>query len=137
MNNTEAVVLCRYVRAVCPQQAIDEFTPDAWADLLCDVRMADAKDAVRAIAARQPFVAPAEIITEVRRIRNDRIIRHPEPVPPPDLTAIETQRWLLEARRQIGDGDIVLDTTRGELVARDTRALIAASTPKSIQEASL
>ena len=123
MNHAEAVILCRYVRAVCPQQAIDEFTPDAWADLLGRIRMADARDAVRAIASRQPFVAPAEIITEVRKIRNDRIRHHPEPVPPPNLTPLESKRWLIEARRQIGDGTILDDTARGELRDRDTTQL--------------
>ena len=123
MNHAEAVILCRYVRAVCPQQAIDPFTPDAWADLLGSIRMADAKDAVRAIASRQPFVAPAEIITEVRKLRNDRIRRHPEPVPPPNLTPLETKRWLIEARRQIGDGTTLDDNTRGELHDRDLSQL--------------
>ena len=32
MNRTEIVQLCRLVKAVCPSQAIDQFTPDALAD---------------------------------------------------------------------------------------------------------
>lgn len=123
MNHAEAVILCRYVRAVCPQQAIDEFTPDAWSDLLAGVRFVDAKDAVRAVTSRQPFVAPAEIITEVRKIRNDRITRHPEPVPPPGLDVIATKAWLVDARRQIGDGELLPDVARGELRDRDTTQL--------------
>lgn len=61
--------MTRYVRACCPQQAIDEFTPDAWHDLLGGYSLADCRAAVAAVTRRQPFVAPAEIIAEVRRSR--------------------------------------------------------------------
>lgn len=67
MTHEETVLLARYVRACCPQQAIDEYTPDAWHDLLGDLELADCRAAVAAVAKRQPFVAPAEIITEVKR----------------------------------------------------------------------
>lgn len=63
------MLLTRYVRACCPQQAIDEYTPDAWHDLLGDLDAADCRRAVAAVGRRQPFVAPAEIIAEVRRTR--------------------------------------------------------------------
>lgn len=68
MNAQEAIAVCRYVRAACPQQAMDEFTPQAWADLLTDVRYEDAQEAVRVLVKQRPFVAPAEIITEIKRI---------------------------------------------------------------------
>jgi hypothetical protein len=83
---SETVVLTRYVKACCPQQAIDEYTPDAWHDLLGDLSAADCRQAVAAVARRQPFVAPAEIRAEVRRIRNDRLDRAVLPAPPPELT---------------------------------------------------
>ena len=70
MTPRETVILVRYVKALCPQQAIDEFTPDAWHDVLGDYDLADARAACVAVASRQPFVAPAEIIAEVRRARN-------------------------------------------------------------------
>lgn len=63
-------MLTRYVKACCPQQAIDEYTADAWHDLLEDVTFDEAKQAVIAVARRQPFVAPAEIISEVRFTRS-------------------------------------------------------------------
>lgn len=73
MTPREAVMLCRYVKACCPQQQFDEYTPDAWHDLLGDLTLNDCREAVRNVAGRQPFVAPAEIRTEVRRLRGTRL----------------------------------------------------------------
>lgn len=73
MNNREAVMLVRYVRALCPSQKIDEFTPDAWSDVLAGYELDDCRAACVALAARQPFIAPAEIITEVRKARRTRL----------------------------------------------------------------
>lgn len=73
MNREETVKLTRYIKAVCPQQAIDDFTPNAWHDLLGDVAYPDALAAVQIITGRKPFVAPAEIRDEVRRIRTSRL----------------------------------------------------------------
>ena len=73
MNREETIHLCRYVKACCPQQAIDEYTPDAWHDLLGDLSADDCLAAVRSLVRRQPFAAPAEIRTEVARIRSARL----------------------------------------------------------------
>lgn len=67
MTPQESLVLVRYVKACCPQQAIDEFTPEAWHDLLGDLELADCRRAVTTVARRQPFVAPSEIRAEVSR----------------------------------------------------------------------
>lgn len=74
MNNQETTALCRYVRALCPQQRFDEYTPDAWHDLLGDQQLADAREAAARIARRQPFVAPSEILAEIRKIRSERLV---------------------------------------------------------------
>lgn len=73
MNREETVNLWRYVRAACPQQAMDDATPAVWYDLLKDLNAADCLTAAQSVAARQPFVAPAEIRAEVRRIRGERL----------------------------------------------------------------
>lgn len=73
MNNQETTALCRYVRALCPQQRFDEYTPDAWHDLLGDQQLDDARAAASRIARRQPFVAPSEILAEIRTIRSERL----------------------------------------------------------------
>lgn len=107
MTPREAVALTRYVKACCPQQAMDEYTPDAWHDLLGDLSLDDCRQAARAVAMRQPFVAPAEIRTEVRRIREARIPdRSQLPSPGADL-ADDPRAWALAMReivRRLGDG---------------------------------
>lgn len=124
MNANEALLLCRYVRACCPQQAIDEYTPTAWADLLDDIRLEDAKVAVRTLAGKQPFIAPAEIRGEVRRIRSKRIADHVPLTPPPDLTELESRRWLRNARARVGDGETLdVDAAYGILLDRDLAEL--------------
>jgi hypothetical protein len=72
MTPNETVVLARYVKALCPQQKFDEYTPDAWHDILADFALTDARTAAAAVARKQPFVSPAEIITEIRKQRDDR-----------------------------------------------------------------
>lgn len=118
MTPTEAVTLCRYVRAACPQQAMDEYTPQAWADLLGDLRIEDAREAARNLGKRQPFISPSEIRTEVHRIRERRIAEHPEPAPPPDLTPVQTVAWLRDTRRRIADGETITSQPTAELPAR-------------------
>ena len=85
MTPEETLVLARYVKACCPQQAMDTYTPEAWHDLLDDLTLADCREAVREVAKRQPFVAPSEIRAEVRRIHGERLARNPVPAPPPEL----------------------------------------------------
>lgn len=85
MTEEETLALTRYVKACCPQQAIDKYTPDAWFNLLGDLSLTDAQQAVTAVAKRQPFVAPAEIRAEVRRLRGERIAQAVIPAPPPEL----------------------------------------------------
>jgi hypothetical protein len=82
----ETLALTRYVKACCPQQAIDEYTPDAWHELLKDLNAEECRVAVTAVAKRQPFVAPAEVRAEVRRIREARLARTPLPAPAAELT---------------------------------------------------
>ena len=144
MNAQEAATLCRYVAACCPQQKIDEFTPAVWADLLVDVRLADAKEAVRTVLGKQPFIAPAEIITEAKRIRAKRIADHPPLTPPPGpdgeaLSPAETNAWLREAHRRIGDGEVIdCDAAYGELKPRhlpDIRALMPAVSDEETTDA--
>lgn len=72
MNPNETVMLARYVKALCPQQKFDEYTPDAWHDVLADFALADARPAAAAVARRQPFVSPSEIIAEIRKQRDER-----------------------------------------------------------------
>lgn len=86
MTDTETVLLTEYVQACCPQQAIGEYTADAWYDLLGDLTLADCKAAVAEIAKRQPFVAASDIRAEVTQMRLDRIKEAGGvPAPPAEL----------------------------------------------------
>jgi hypothetical protein len=71
MNPKEAVLLTRYVRALCPQQKFDEYTADAWFDVLKGFSLKDTQAAAATVAAKQPFVSPAEIIAEIKRHRSE------------------------------------------------------------------
>lgn len=85
MTPEETLLLARYVKACCPQQAMDAYTPEAWHDLLGDLSLADCRHAVAEVAKMQPFVAPSEIRAAVRRIHGERLARHPIPTPPAEL----------------------------------------------------
>ncbi|MFI7315181.1 zinc finger domain-containing protein [Streptomyces hygroscopicus] len=107
MNPDETVMLARYVRALCPQQKFDEYTADAWYDLLAPYTLEEARAAVaRHIAAGHAFVAVGEIVTEIRKARNDRLERHTEAEPPDgDLgDHASYQAALLAERRAIASG---------------------------------
>lgn len=124
MSPEEAVMLCRFTAACCPSQKFDEFTPDAWGLLLEDIRFVDAKEAVVRMARKSPWVSPAEIIADVKKMRAKRIDEHGPIIPPAGLDPIETVEWLAAARRTVGDGD-PLPEARGELKPRDMKQLTA------------
>lgn len=100
MNPTQSLMLTRMVRAICPQQKFDEYTPDAWHKLLEDMPFADCEQAVINVGRRQTFISPAEIRAEARKIRSDRIDRTLDEMPDVDdpddiagyLAALRAQR---------------------------------------------
>lgn len=103
MNPSETVMLARYVKALCPQQKFDEFTPDAWHDVLGDFALVDARAAAAAVAKRQPFVSPAEIIGEIKRQRGERASDFQGPGLPaeiPDADPDDVQAYLAALRGQ-------------------------------------
>lgn len=124
MNNREAVMLVRYVRALCPNQKIDEYTPDAWSDVIADYELDDCRAACVALAARQPFIAPAEIITEVRKTRRARLENFIYEPP-----AIEsTEEFLDNLRRQIAG------VASGAIPAPTTAPALTGGPHKSVEE---
>ncbi|GGV46141.1 zinc finger domain-containing protein [Streptomyces spectabilis] len=103
MNPNETVMLARYVKALCPQQKFDEFTPDAWHDVLADFRLADARAAAATVARKQPFISPAEIIAEIRKQRDDRADGYQGPglsAEIPDADPDDVQAYLSALRGQ-------------------------------------
>jgi hypothetical protein len=106
MNREQAVALTKLVQAACPQQAIDKFTPKVWYGLLDDLDFIDCQEAVKEIGKRQPFISPAEIRTEVRRVRADRIAHSVIPAPPAELCdhPQEYRRALIAHTKLAADG---------------------------------
>ncbi len=85
MTHEETAVLTRYVETLCPYKAMDEYTADAWHDIVGHLELADCRAAVVAIKQRARFVDPCDIIAEVKRQRRDRLERVPLPAPPAEL----------------------------------------------------
>jgi hypothetical protein len=101
MNNQEAAALVRYVRATCPQQRIDEYTADAWYDVLFPFTVDEARVAIAAhVAAGNAFIAAGEIVAAIRRARADRMARHTDPTPSADPDNIPAYQAELRATRQ-------------------------------------
>jgi hypothetical protein len=115
MTPTEAVLLTRYVKACCPQQHIDDYTPDAWCDVLGDLDLEACKAAAAAVARRQPFVAPAEIRAEIRRVRDERIAREALPAPADELAddPATYKRALEQIVARVADGEMPFRAIEG------------------------
>ncbi len=125
MNSQQAAVLCRYVRALCPQQKFDEYTPDAWHDVLRNYLLEEARTAAATIANKQPFVSPGEIATEIRRMHADRLGRHTDPTPkanPDDVAAYKAE--LAATRHAVATG--VQEPSQAELAAGPMHPDVAA-----------
>lgn len=136
MNLTESVMLLRKVRAYRPAQQFDDYTGDAWAEALEDIRFCDASEAVKVIGRNSgDFISPHDVLVEVKRIRNTRVAaKESELRPPPWQDQPHYQAWLVESRHRLADGEtpeaINADTaTSGELLERDVKALIAPLRP--------
>lgn len=123
MNPKEAVVLTRYVKALCPQQKFDEYTADAWHDVLGTYPLDAARGAAAAVAKKQPFVSPAEIIAEIRHHRSETASAFQGPglsaeVPDADPDDVPAYLAALRAQRtRAADG--------AEMKARPVAELIA------------
>lgn len=76
MNELELAKLIRFVKALCPAQKFDEYTPDAWELILGDMPFDDAKDALKKLGGELRFISPADIAQEVRRVRNVRAAQY-------------------------------------------------------------
>ena len=110
MNAAEVLQLCRFVKACCPSQVLDEFTPQAWAVILGRYDYADAKQAVAELVStpldqgKARYVEPGHIIGGIQRIRQRRLGQIAMPEPPPGLDAGEYQTWQLRTREAIASG---------------------------------
>lgn len=120
MNSQEAVALARYVRALCPHQKMDEYTADAWGDVLADYDFETCKKAAAVLGQKQPFIAPAEIITEVRKGRRERLANFQYEPSDGDEDPREYLRRLRAQIADVADGhrpaELMPANHRGELI---------------------
>jgi hypothetical protein len=80
MTPAETFILVRAVQGACPQQKIDEYTPDMWHQLLDDIDFKDAQAAIVALddlcdeADAEPLPAKGLLATDTIRaiIRGDQ-----------------------------------------------------------------
>jgi hypothetical protein len=98
MIQQEWVVLFRYVRAMFPQQRFDEYTADAWYDVLGKYDPYALKTAIAAHAAKKPFISPAEIIAAVSDASVERVGEFVYEPADPDETP---EQYLANLRRQL------------------------------------
>lgn len=103
MNVAETTRLCRAIAGVAPAQRFEDETPALWAGILADVRLADALEAVKRLARRQAFIAPADIVGEVRAIRARRL----DGVDRLAHLADTPEQWR-EIIRRVADGDVTV-----------------------------
>lgn len=73
MNSTETLQLVRYIAALFPATKVDEFTADAWHDVLHKYDLEDARAAAVAVSQRQTFCSLADIVVELKRVRAKRL----------------------------------------------------------------
>jgi hypothetical protein len=113
MNNNEVLVLLRKVKAYCPAQAIDKYTPEAWAEALGDVAFDSANEALVRICkqplevGRSRFIEPGHLIGEVRRIERERLAAYGTPIPPEHIIEpADYSAWMRHAVRAIADGTV-------------------------------
>lgn len=107
MNPEEALRITRLAKALSPAQALDDFTPDAWALILAPYRYEDAERALRELGAEQEWIHVSHIVKRIKRLRSERIRRNEDLLsPPPGLTEVEYLTWLRKTRAALGDGEI-------------------------------
>lgn len=131
MTPAEAVMLCRFAKAACPQQAFDEYTPDAWFELLRDLRFADCKEAIVDVVKASPFVSPSEIRARIAKIRSRRHLEFGPFAPPPEMAdnPAAEREWVIDMNRRICDGEITREQwdaeqrAKGLMGNRETPAL--------------
>ncbi|MFJ5638696.1 hypothetical protein [Streptomyces sp. NPDC093223] len=124
MTEEEAVQIAEYVQAACPAQKFGEYTPDVWGEILAPYNVDEARSAVIAVARRQPFVSPAEIVIEIRARRAERIeLANIVIDGDPELTGAESAAALREIIRAAGDGREGPSSITRSLGAADRLAL--------------
>lgn len=108
MNAQEAAQLCMLAKTLSPAQAVEEYTPQAWALVMRHIRYEDAKDALAQLGGEQEWIHVSHIVKRVKRMRAKRVADFgPIPDPPADLDPDDRAayiRWLDATTEAIADG---------------------------------
>lgn len=110
MNRTETVLLLRKIRAYKPAQTMDEYTPDAWQEVLAGVPADDAMSVVQDLARELTWIGVDDVAQRAKAITSRRINDgEADLIPPPDLATPEQvnayQDWLKGARARLAAGE--------------------------------
>lgn len=105
MRPTEAVEFVELVKQFAPQQKWSEYSTEAWELVLEDIPLTDARQALKHVASRETWIAPADILKEAKIIRRQRVeSASPLAFQP---TTDEPRQYIKELRshlRAVGDG---------------------------------
>ncbi|MYR93063.1 MULTISPECIES: hypothetical protein [unclassified Streptomyces] len=124
MTEEEAVQIAEYVAAACPAQKFGEFTPDVWGEILKPYAVDEARTAVIAVARRQPWISPAEIVDEIKARREERIeLAHVVYDGNPDETGAQSAASHRALIRAAADGQLPARTPSAALGTADRLAL--------------
>lgn len=109
MSTADAVHLVTMLRVACPQQRVEEGTETVWATMMTRARItrADAEEAIVELGLRTKWIAPSDVVEEVKRIRARRIDATPVSaiVHPIDTGDPDEYRRIAQARtREAADG---------------------------------
>lgn len=82
MKPTDVVVIVAFVAQMQPAQKFDDYTPDAWGEVLADVPadLQMAREAVVRLAKKQTWFTPGEVRTEILRAIPPRAVEAPSAV---------------------------------------------------------
>lgn len=125
MDHSATVKLCRIIAGLIPQQAFEPQTPALWQPILAATRLDDAVAAVQALGGRVRYIAPVDILAEVRRIRGERLEHSDQLLP--DVDPDDVPAWLAARRaglRALADGTITAPpAAQGQIDMRVAAAL--------------
>lgn len=136
MTPAEAAALLA-VAAAYDNRRPDADAATAWSVALDGYRFHDCRDVIVShYRSTTDWLMPHHVITGVRKIRDKRIAEAGDLTPPPGLDTAETLAWLADAKRRIGDGEVVA-VDFGELKERhlpDLRQILPAIPDAAEQE---
>lgn len=121
MNHSQTAALLA-LAAAFDARTIGEADVAAWQDVLADTAYEDAVTVVKAHYTRtRDRIMPVDVLTGVKKIRNDRLDRVVIPPPPP---GVDDLQWLRDCRKAIADGTWVEPEPDPTIAPRNVAGLL-------------